>query len=447
MRRSERAVEARLGQCNAWLSPAAHNVVPDWLPWSPCVSLSEPNNIERITAGGAAAALERLAGTDLVERGCVTVISVDAIRKRSGDRWPRKRDAVWAYLGKKFDEHLAYQDIRHRIGETDFLVAVTSEEGVAAQALSLKILEEALLFFLGVADFADMKVRAVTAINGAELACSDIDPARVAGHKPAPPEEIIVSAYQTVDPAEERRRNPISFVTASGQNLRIDFSLEEAVSLRHKVTAALRIEPAVTHIASGRAVPARAFAKLSDDDIAFIDRASLDYAALFTVAEDKPQTPLILPLSFRTLSTRKGRQALIGVEGLPPQRVKTGIMVELIDVDRGTPEARLLEVTGLVGQLCKGVLVRLQPGRDAVGPVKGARLQGLTVAVVDLGGTDSQVASHMLTLAAQARGRAAVLMIHGLPSQGYLDVAEVAGFTHASLRVGPPPQALEQPAA
>ena len=148
------------------------------------MSPSEPNNIERITAGGAAAALERLAGTDLVERGCVTVISVDAIRKRSGDRWPRKRDAVWAYLGKKFDEHLAYQDIRHRIGETDFLVAVTSEEGVAAQALSLKILEEALLFFLGVADFADMKVRAVSAINGAELACSDIDPARVAGHKP-----------------------------------------------------------------------------------------------------------------------------------------------------------------------------------------------------------------------------------------------------------------------
>ncbi|MBP8247372.1 MAG: hypothetical protein KAX56_10930, partial [Phenylobacterium sp.] len=82
-----------------------------------------------------------------------------------------------------------------------------------------------------------------------------------------------------------------------------------------------------------------------------------------------------------------------------------------------------------------------------VGPVRGARLQGLTVAIVDLAGTDSQVASHMLNLAAQARGRAAVLMIHGLPSQGYLDVAEVAGFTHASLRVSRPVQALEQPAA
>ena len=412
-----------------------------------CVFSGEPKTIERITAGGAAAALERLAGTDLVERGCVTIISVDAIRQRSGDRWPRKRDAVWAYVGKRFDEHLAYQDIRHRIGETDFLVAVTSEEGVAAQALSLKILEEALLFFLGVADAADMKVRAVSAINGQELACTDIDPARVAAHRPAPPEELMISAYRTtVDPVEERRRNPVSFVTTSGQNLRIDYSLEEAVSLRHKVTAALRIEPTVTHIASGRPVPARAFAKLSDDDIAFIDRASLDYAALFAGPEDRPQ-PLILPLSFRTLSTRKGRQTLISAEGLPPQRVKVGIMVELVDVDRGTPEARLLEVTGLVGQLCKGVLVRLHPGRDVVGPVKGARLQGLTVAAVDLGGTDSQVAGHMLNLASQARGRAPVLMIHGLTSEGYLDVAQVAGFTHASLRVAPQLQALDQPAA
>ncbi|WP_340645363.1 hypothetical protein [Phenylobacterium sp.] len=411
------------------------------------MSSDESSSIERITAGGAAAALDRLAGTDLVERGCVTIISVEAIRKRSGDRWPRKRDAVWAYLGRKFDEHLAYQDIRHRVDETDFLIAMTSEEGVAAQAVSLKILEEALLFFLGVADPADMKIRAVSAINGEELACTDIDLTRVTDHRTAPAVEVIaVSACQAaVDPAEERRRNPISFVTASGQNLRIDFSLEEAVSLRHKVTAALRIEPTVTHIASGRTIPARAFAKLSDDDIAFIDRASLDYAALFAGAGDTPQPPLILPLSFRTLSTRKGRQGLIGTEGLPPQRVKTGVMVELIDVDRGTPEARLLEVTGLVGQLCKGVLVRLQPGRDAVGPAKGARLQGLTISAVDLGNSDTQIAAHMLTIASQARGRAPVLMIHGLASEGYLDVAEVAGFTHASLRGAR--SALAQPAA
>lgn len=407
----------------------------------------EPNSIERLTAGGAAAALERLAGTDLVERGCVTIISVEAIRQRSGDRWTRKRDAVWAYVGKKCDEHLAYQDIRHRVGETDFLIAMTSGEGVAAQAVSLKILEEVLLFFLGVADRADMKIRAVSAIHGDELSCSEIDLARIAAPR-APPEEVVaVSAYHAgVDPAEERRRNPISFVTASGQNLRIDFALQEVVSLRHKVTAALRVDPTVTHIGSGRLIPARTFGKLSDDDIAFIDRSSLDFAALFAGAADRPQPPLILPVSFRTMSARKGRQALISVPGLTPERMKSAMMVELIDVDRGTPEARLLEVTGLVGQVCKGVLARIQPVRDAIGPVRGARLQGLTVDAGDLGGGDSQVASQMINLAAQARGRAPALMIHGLASEGFLEVAEVAGFTHASMKVVRPAQ-QQQPAA
>ncbi|WP_421931229.1 hypothetical protein [Phenylobacterium sp.] len=413
------------------------------------MSPGEPKSIERLTAGGAAAALERLAATDLVERGCVTIISVEAIRQRSGDRWTRKRDAVWAYVGKKCDEHLAYQDIRHRVGETDFLIAMTSEEGVAAQAVSLKILEEVLLFFLGVADRADMKIRAVSAIDGDELSCSEIDLTRIAAPRAAPPEEVIaVSPYHAgVDPAEERRRNPISFVTASGQNLRIDFALQEVVSLRHKVTAALRVDPTVTHIASGRLIPARAFGKLSDDDIAFIDRSALDFAALFAGVEGRPAPPLILPLSFRTMSARKGRQALISVPGLTPARMKTGMMVELIDVDRGTPEARLLEVTGLVGQVCKGVLARIQPVRDPVGAVRGARLQGLTVDAGDLVGGDSQVASQMIALAAQARGRAPALMIHGLTSEGFLDVAGVAGFTHASMKVVRPAQQQQQPAA
>ena len=255
------------------------------------------------------------------------------------------------------------------------------------------------------------------------------------------------ACHAAVDPAEERGRDTVSFVAASGQKLRIDFCLEEMISLRHKVTAALRVEPTVTYVASRRVIPARAFATLMDDDIAFIDRASLDFAAQFAGVEDKPQPPVILPVSFRTMSTRKGRQTLISAHGFAPTRVKSGVMVELIDVDHGTPEARLAEVTGLVGQLCKGVLCRLQPGRDVVGPVRGARLQGLTLDISDLGGSDSQVASHMLNVAAQARGRTHALMIHGLPSEGYLDVAQVAGFTHASLKAAPSAFALRQPAA
>ena len=94
------------------------------------------------------------------------IISVEAIRERSGDRWDRKRDDVWGYLGRKLNEYLSYQDIHQRLNETDVLVAMTTEDGVAAQAVGMKVLEDVLEFFLGAAERKDIRIRAVSRIDG-----------------------------------------------------------------------------------------------------------------------------------------------------------------------------------------------------------------------------------------------------------------------------------------
>jgi hypothetical protein len=396
--------------------------------------------IDHIAAGGAVAALERLAGSDLIERGSVIIISVEAIRDRAGDRWPRKRADVWAFVSKRLDEHLSAHDIRHQVSETEFLVAMTSEEGVAAQAICLKILEEVLIFFLGAASPVDMRIRSVSQIDSDGIACIDLDPARiaVARRRAEPPPEP--SPYLShVDPAEEARRNPVSFVTSSGHAVRIDFSLEHVISLRHKVTAALRVEPTIVQTKTNLVVPARAFAKLSDEDVAAIDHATMEFGALFTTQPKtgRYQPPVVVPMSFRTMAGRKGRQSLVTAGGMRPEQVKTSVMVELIDVDRGTPEARLLEVAGLLGQISRAVFARLVPGRDATGAVRGARLQGLTLDGSDLTGTDGVMAGQLLDVARQAKGMSPLLLAQGLTSDGFVAVAEVAGFTHASLRIPP----------
>ena len=136
--------------------------------------------VQRVTTVDARVVLERIAGTDLLERGSVTVISVEAIRNRAEARWPRRRDDVWRYVQRKCDEHLSFQDLRHQIGETDLLIAMTTEEGVAAQAISLKILEEVLVFFLGAATPTDLKVHAVTGVEGESLTTAPVDLSRVA---------------------------------------------------------------------------------------------------------------------------------------------------------------------------------------------------------------------------------------------------------------------------
>ena len=399
--------------------------------------------ITRISAADASAALERLAGSDRLERGAVFIISVEAIRERSGDRWDKKRDDVWGYLGRKLNEYLSYQDIHQRISETDVLVAMTTEDGVAAQAVGMKVLEDVLEFFLGEANRRDIRIRAVSKIDGHYLSCTDIDPDAIATARatarPADPERAeVVSPYRSLVSAEaERERNPVSFTASNGQTLHIDFALEHVVSLRHGVTAVLRVEPTVSFHATGEVIQPRKFLKLADEDMHAIDRATLAFGGLFLPEDARIQPPLILPTSFRTMGGRKGRLMLLNVPGATPERVRQGAMIEFVDVERGTPNGRLVEVTSLVSRVTRGVLARLQPNRDALSPVSGARFNGLTVDFADLGLPDSRIEAFMRVMAHQMRGKAPALIAQGLAERLHLEMAEEAGFTHAAIRAAP----------
>jgi hypothetical protein len=403
---------------------------------SPTPTLASVKRLDTVTARTA---MERVAELGLIERGAVAVISVDAIRERTGERWMRKRDDVWAYVARKCAEHLTVQDIHHRISDTDFLIAITADHAAAAQAAALRILEDVLVFFLGSAETPDLKIQTVTNFSPTgEIACAALDPRKIAR---AP---VYVDApntpYRTsVDPLEERRRNPVSFVTGSGKALKIAFAVEPVVSLRHQVTAALRVDATVTLSSNGMVVPGRAFSRLADDDLAFIDQATMDFGALFLrKARAATQPALILPVSFRTMAGRKGRHALAMAAGGASELLKSSVMAEFTDIDRGTPASRLTEVAGLVSSLCRGVLVRLRPAKDWLAAVRGFKPHGLTVDVADLGESDAQIAANILAFGEQARGAAPALMAFGLPNEGFAQVAGVAGLTHVAIR-GPEP--------
>jgi hypothetical protein len=397
--------------------------------------------LDRITSADARAVLDRLAATNLVERGAITVVSVDSIRERTGPRWPRRRDDVWAYVERKCDEHLSFQDIRQRIGETDFLIAMTTEEGIAAQATSLKILEEVLVFFLGAAEPGDIRVSAVTAIDGDTITSAEIDLAKLVAAR----ERAAASYTQAVDPREARRRNPVSFVTASGDRVQIDYALESVINLAHGVTSALRVEPVVRLIATGARIPGRQFTRLADDDIAFIDRSTLEFAALFLPKNTRTDPPLILPVSFRTMGGRRGRSALIGVEGAAPEQIRHGVMIELVDINLGTPTSRLAEVSSLVGQLCRGVVARIWPSRDPFGPIRGARFNGISFDAREIRIDEARLMALLRQIALLGRGKAPAIIAQGLPSAGWLRHLHEAGFTHAATASAPPPS-VESPA-
>lgn len=387
---------------------------------------------ERVALPGPVA--QRLVGSELVARGSVNVISIKAIRQWAGEWWSQKRGDVWTYVELKLNEHLDRNDMRARISDSEFLIAMNNDRGLAAQATSVKILEDVLIHLLGAASVKDLGIRSVVGLEGGEAVCRPIDPAVILAAR-ARRDSARSPVRIEVDPADEARRTPVAFTTAGGAALRVDFTLEHVVSLRRNITTAIRVEPMVTHLASGRQASARALTKLSDRDVAFIDESTLKYASVFARAAQGHTAPeLILPASFRTLGTQRGRDLLTGTAGLSLSLLRGGVMIELVDVTRGTPAGRLLEVVGLLRALTRGVIARVPPDKEALRVLRDARLAGLTLDASDLAGAASNIAMDMMAFGRDARGLAPMTILQGLPQDGYFAAAETAGLTHASLR-------------
>ncbi len=391
---------------------------------------------ERVALPGPV--LQRLKGNDLVSRGSVNVISIKSIRQWAGEWWSQKRGDVWTYVELKLNEHLDRQDMRARISDSEFLIAMNHDQGLAAQATSVKILEDVLTHLLGSASPMDLGIRSVVGIEGGEAVCKPIDASVVLAAR-ARRDSARSPVRVAVDPADESRRTPVAFTTAGGAALRVDFTLEHVVSLRRNVTTAVRIEPMVTHLASGRQASARALTKLSDRDVAFIDESTLKYAAVFARSAQGPNTPeLILPASFRTLGTQRGRDLLTGTAGLSLALLRGGVQIELVDVTRGTPAGRLLEVVGLLRALTRGVIARVPPDKEALRVLRDARLAGLALDGSDLSGEAAKIAMDIMAFGRDSRGLAPMTILQGLPQEGYFAAADTAGLTHASLRANYP---------
>lgn len=391
--------------------------------------------------------LHRLAGTELIARGSVNVISVKSIRSWAGDWWSQKRGDVWTYVERKLAEHLDRNDMRARISDSEFLIAMNSDQGLAAQATSIKILEDVLSHLLGSVDVKDLGVSSVIGVENGDAVCRRIDATSVLASR-ARRDSHRSPVRRAVEAADEARRTPVAFTTAGGAALRVDFTLEHVISLRRNVATAIRIEPVVTHLGSGRQATSRAVSRLPDRDIAFVDEATLKFAALFARGAQGHNTPdLILPASFRTLGTQRGRDMLTGTPGLSLALLRGGVMIELVDITRGTPSGRLLEVVGLLKALTRGVIARVPPEKDALLGLKDARLAGLALDASDLTGPAEKVAAEIMNFGRDAKGLAPMTTLQGLAAEGYFAAAETAGITHAALRATNPLMAIAKPEA
>jgi hypothetical protein len=408
----------------------------------PILDVSAGVRADRITAAGASEVLDRLGNPALLAAGLVSVIGLDAIRRKLGDRWPIKRAQVWDHVERELERTLSPADIFLRTDDVSYTIAQPGSDRYAAQAVCFSILQEVLKFFLGESRPADIDVRTVSSIAAGQMTSQPVDLTKLrrGAVAPAPvetPAEQLAAAatgpLADHAPAAAHWKPPLA-----GRSSIIELSPPKRGSFDLKLTV-----DGVWNLKRGLITSfliERQGVRGKGDmaDLEEIDVATLVYAAtlLDEQIDQGGSLTLHLPLSFASLSTQRTRQRLLGLTHSVRESMRRMVLLEIADLDPGVPPSRLIEVVGLVRSLCVGIIGRVRPTKAALAAVKGCGLRGVAVSAEHLAPHQPEFDARLKAFVALARDISPNLLIHGLPDPKMVELAAAAGFTHASTSEG-----------
>src|SRR5262249_54653688 len=234
----------------------------------------------------------------------VCLIGLDAIRERMGARWLGRREMVYDHVEQLLQRRLGPHAVFARLSETDYLVAQPEVTPLAAQALCLNCLRAILRHFLGQARQVDIVVQQVTAIGDGEVDARRLDAARIEAEETA---ERARRLSRGVAVTSQDHWTP--FIAQDGRELRASCQLEPVFQLKTFGRIGYRMTRRVLQLPEDRPLSAAEQRQLTGADIERIDFATLarglNRLQQQQAAERAPS--LILPVSFATLTSQRGR--------------------------------------------------------------------------------------------------------------------------------------------
>jgi len=218
------------------------------------------------------------------------------------------------------------------------------------------------------------------------------------------------------------------FAGVDGAALRVTCALDQLVVLKTGATAGCRLRPAVSDMSG----PAPAPVKLAGMDWRDAERVDLAVTELApAVLEGQPPTQmLVIPASFSSLSSHRGRRLLVErVAGLGGDLRR--IAVEIRDL-RGVPSSRLAEVIALIRPACHVVLGEVEADRADIAAVTSCGLQGLSVRPRRDWTVDQRLIDQFTALGELARRITPIAITRAFTPETFVLLA-AAGFTHATI--------------
>jgi hypothetical protein len=395
----------------------------------------------RIVSAGVEDALERFSDPELLAAGKVNVISLEAVEARFGARWGLRSDQVYDFTSRVLERGVGDQGFFLRVSKTDFFIVQPDLGRMAGQTACLRYLREVLNHFLGEDQAAASGVLQVTKIARGRVDAQQMDArAEAAARRDAvaadPPESA--SADRTSDivavPSVDRWT---PFVSNDGRHVRVSATLEPVFEMKTFSRIGFRMvrRVIVMNRNDEEELSPPQVAMLSTADLLRVDLATIARGVDRLRSESELSLSLILPLSFTSLSSQKGRAEFVAQLKEAGALVKLGVICEICDIE-GVPPGALLAATSLVRPFTVLVAGRLlTPTPAVIHRLEGSGLQALSFDCPPGLGDAEFVGWASVTIAAAKRIAKSVLVYRaGSPKRAGLLAS--LGASHVSLLAG-----------
>ena len=387
----------------------------------------------RITSVDLAAAAEQFSDPNLLSAGKINLIALDAIVERLGARRALRRASIHDHVDRTLQRRLGSQGYHLRVSDTDFLICQPELGRFSGQAACLQILREILTYFIGDITQADDCVHQVTKLSATEIHGSPVRACDVLQGEQMEREEGA--------PAPPPRSAPswTPFVALDGREMHVVCNLEPVIELKLYRRIGFRIARRVLLAGANETLTPTMVRNLSLADILRIDLATVagGLDGLRTAERDDRQPSLIVPVSFATLSSQRGRTEIARLLMEAGGLVKRGVICEINDIE-GVPQGALLQVVSLIRPCCIFVVAHLDPSHPvaALGQLEGSGVQGVSVECPQQLG-DAAFLRWMKATIKTARRVVRSTLIYRIAGPRQAALAADLGATHASFRLPP----------
>jgi hypothetical protein len=391
---------------------------------------------DRLISAGAEDTLKRFSEPALLAAGKVNLISLEAVEKRFASRWELRRNQVYDFATRVLDRGVGVTGFFVRISSTDFFIVHPDLGRLAGQAACLRYLREVLNHFLGEDQMAAAGVLQVTKITKGRLEAQRMDErAQDVDAATRTDLEVVLAPPAAAPPGSERSPDRWSpFVASDGRHLRVSAKLEPVYELKGFARIGFRMIRRVLIGGSEEELTPQQLAKLSTADLLRIDLATavrgLD--RLHGDSAGERQLSLIVPVSFISLSSQKGRGEFIEQLKAAGGLVKLGVICEVCDID-GVPPGALLAATSLLRPFTLLIVGRLlNTAPTAIVRLEGSGLQALSFECPPGLGEAEFVGWATAAIGASKRVAKSVL-VYGAKSAQQAGTLASLGASHVSL--------------